>query len=381
MICTRRPTLNRWVLAGLMVTGGAVVSTWAGASVPSKQPVAQPSRAAAVVPRLAPQRAVTQQIASKQPVAAVAPSRTPAPAPAPQAQQQSRPEVVPAVASAAPAAAAAAAPWVPHPEDIGLRRAPDPMSLNSSAALVMDAQTNEILVGKNDRAVLPIASLTKLMTGILIADANLPLNQVITITNADVDRLKNSGSRLVVGTRLTRGQALHLAMMSSENRAAHALARTFPGGVDRFVQRMNDKARELGMMHTRFADPTGLSPRNRSSARDVAILTAASHQRPILRELSTSPRYELAVGGHHLPYRNSNRLVLNDNWDISLQKTGFIREAGRCVTMKFNMAGRDFIMVLLDSSNATERINDAERLRRWMLEASDLGNRQLARAY
>jgi D-alanyl-D-alanine endopeptidase (penicillin-binding protein 7) len=286
------------------------------------------------------------------------------------------------MASAAPAPAAAAAPVsVSYAERMGLRRVHDPLNLNSSVALVMDAETHEILLGKNDRAVLPIASLTKLMTGILIADANLPLNEVITITNADVDRLKNSGSRLAVGTRLTRGQALHLSMMSSENRAAHALARTFPGGVDQFVRLMNEKAQSLGMVDTRFADPTGLSPRNQSSARDIAILTAASHQRPILRDLSTSPSYDLAVGGHRLPYRNSNRLVLNEAWDISLQKTGFIREAGRCVTMKFNMEGRDFIMVLLDAANPSARINDAERLRRWMLETNDFGSQQFASAY
>lgn len=375
MICRRHLALNRSVLAGLMVVGSMVVTPLAIASVPTKQPVAKPSQVASSAPRPAPQRAATQNASSKQPVAASVPPR--AQATASQPQRQSRP-----VAAAASAPAASAVPVsVSYAERMGLRRVPDPLNLNSSVALVMDAETQEIIVGKNDRAVLPIASLTKLMTGILIADAHLSLNEVITITHADVDRLKNSGSRLAVGTRLTRGQALHLSMMSSENRAAHALARTFPGGIDEFVRLMNEKARSLGMMDTRFADPTGLSPRNQSSARDVAILTAASHQRAVLRDLSTSPSYDLAVGGNRLPYRNSNRLVMNDNWDISLQKTGFIREAGRCVTMKFSIEGRDFIMVLLDSANATARINDAERLRRWMLETNDFGSQQLARAY
>lgn len=370
MIGSGRLTLNRLVLAGMLVASPAVV-----ASVPSKQAVAQPSQAAGSLQRAAPQRSTAQSSSSKQPVAAPRSQRTQAQA-SPTPRLSSRP-----VAMAAPAPAAASAPLsVSYAERMGLRDV-DTLDLNSSVALVMDAETQEILVGKNEQAILPVASLTKLMTGILIADADLSLDEVITITNADVDRLKNSGSRLAVGTRLTRGQALHLAMMSSENRAAHALARTFPGGVNQFVRLMNEQARSLGMMDTRFADPTGLSPRNQSSARDIAILTAASHQRPLLRTMTTSPSYELAVGGRQLAYRNSNRLVLNDAWGISLQKTGFIREAGRCVTMKFNVDGRDFIMVLLDSANSTARINDAEQLRRWMLATNDFGSRQFARAY
>ena len=249
---------------------------------------------------------------------------------------------------------------------LGLRKVDDPLNLNSSVALVVDQRTNEILLGKNDTAVLPIASLTKLMTGLLIAEAQLPMDEWITIEAADVDRLKNSGSRMAVGARMTRAEALHLALMSSENRAAHALGRTYPGGVQAFVRRMNERAAELGMTDTRFVDPTGLSSDNRSSARDLALLAAAAYERPMLRDLSTSPQYELANGRHVLHYRNSNRLVHDDNWSIGLQKTGYIREAGRCLVMQVSVAGRQLIMVLLDAAGPAARIGDAERLRRWV---------------
>jgi len=373
MINNRRLSVFRRVLACTLVTGVAAWSSVAAANVPSKQRVAQPS-----INQATPaQRAAARTVAAKRPVATQAEASQ---RPRVQAQAQTRQQpLVRQIASNAPAAVSLPV-LAPHAETMGLDRVPDPLNLSASVAFVMDAETHEILVSKNDNIVLPIASITKLMTGILIADANLPMDEVITITDADVDRLKNSGSRLAVGTRLTRGQALHLAMMSSENRAAHALARTFPGGENRFVRLMNHKARDLGMTETRFADPTGLSPLNRSTARDVAVLTAASYERPILRELSTATDYALDVGGHTLPYRNSNRLVKHDAWDIALQKTGFIREAGRCLTMKFTVEGRSLIMVLLNSATANARLNDAELLRRWVQQANDGGSRQFARA-
>lgn len=263
-------------------------------------------------------------------------------------------------------AAAVAAPTVVSVGDqLGLRKVDDPLNLSSSAVLVIDQSTHEILLGKNDTAVLPIASLTKLMTGLLISEARLPMDEVIAIEDADVDRLKNSGSRLAVGSRLTRAEAMHLALMSSENRAAHALGRTYPGGVQAFVRRMNEKAVELGMTDTRFVDPTGLSSDNRSSARDLATLAAVAYERPQLRDLSTSPSYELANGRRVLQYRNSNRLIHDDSWTIGLQKTGYIREAGRCLVMQVSVAGRQLIMVLLDAAGPAARVGDAERLRRW----------------
>ncbi|OBS30719.1 hypothetical protein A9O67_07000 [Tepidimonas fonticaldi] len=242
----------------------------------------------------------------------------------------------------------------------------DPVRLNSNAVLVVDRDTNAVLVGKNDAAVLPIASLTKLMTGLVIADAGLPMDEILTITADDVDRLKGSGSRLAVGTRLSRAEALHLALMSSENRAAHALGRTYPGGIPAFVAAMNRKAAELGMSATRFVEPTGLSSDNQSSPRDLARLVSAAAERPVLRELTTSPEYELASGRRVVHYRNSNKLVRESEWDILLQKTGYIREAGRCVAMQVRLAGRDLIMVLMDAADSSARWTDAERLLRWL---------------
>lgn len=254
---------------------------------------------------------------------------------------------------------------VSYGDRMGLRHVDDPLDLNSSAALIVDADTQEILLGKNDHAVLPVASLTKLMTALIVAESGLDMEETVQISQLDVDRLKNSGSRLKVGARLSREQAMHLALMSSENRAAHALARTYPGGVNQFVALMNERAQQLGMSDTRFVDPTGLSSGNQSSARDMAILATVTNQVPAIRQFSTSTGYKLPVGRHTIPYRNSNRLVDRDNWDISLQKTGFIREAGRCLVMHVNVAGRNLIMVLLDAKDSKSRFGDAERMRMW----------------
>jgi len=267
-----------------------------------------------------------------------------------------------------------AAPVIDHGSvgaQLGLHKADDPLDLNSSVALVVDQQTNEVLLSKNDSAVLPVASLTKLMTGLVVADAHLDMNEMITITQDDVDTLKGSRSRLMVGTTLTRGELMHLALMSSENRAAHALGRTYPGGLNEFVRLMNRKANELGMRDTRYVEPTGLSSDNRSSARDLALLVSAAYQRPILRDLSTSPGYEVDVGRRTLQYNNSNRLVKSPEWDIGLQKTGYISEAGRCLVMQAKIAGRQLIMVFLDATGKLGRIQDAERVRRWVELHSD----------
>jgi D-alanyl-D-alanine endopeptidase (penicillin-binding protein 7) len=255
---------------------------------------------------------------------------------------------------------------------LGLHSVNDPLSLSASVALVVDQSTNEVLFSKNDDAILPIASLTKLMTGLVVAEAQLSLDEEITITREDVDTLKGSRSRLAIGARLTRGELMHLSLMSSENRAAHALGRTYPGGINAFIQAMNRKAQALGMTDSRFVDPTGLSSRNQSSARDLATLAVASYEEPILRELSTSPGYQLAVGRKTLQYNNSNGLVRNDNWDIGLQKTGYISEAGRCLVMQATVAGREVIMVFLDSVSKVGRLRDAERIRQWM-EAQESG--------
>jgi len=248
----------------------------------------------------------------------------------------------------------------------GLHSAQDSLDLKSSVALVIDQDTQEVLFSKNDQAVLPIASLTKLMTGVIISGAHLPMDEVITITQDDVDTEKGSRSRLRVGSSLTRGELLHLALMSSENRAAHALGRTYPGGLATFVGLMNAKAKMLGMKGTRYVEPTGLSSQNQSSAQDLATLVNAAYGDPVLRELSTSTGHQVAVGRQTLQYNNTNRLVKNPAWDIGLQKTGYISEAGQCLVMQTKIAGRKLIMVFLDSAGKLSRLGDAERVRRWV---------------
>lgn len=248
----------------------------------------------------------------------------------------------------------------------GLHGAPDPLSLRSSVAFVVDQETQEVLFSKNEDAVLPIASLTKLMTTLLISEAELPLDEMITITQDDVDTEKGSTSRLRVGSTLSRGELMHLALMSSENRAAHALGRTYPGGLQVFVEMMNAKAQLLGMQDTRYVEPTGLSSKNKSSAKDLAVLVDVASEDPLLREYSTSPGYQVAVGRRKLMFNNTNRLVRNPTWDIGLQKTGYISEAGQCLVMQAKVAGRKLIMVFLDSAGKLSRLGDAERVRRWV---------------
>jgi len=248
----------------------------------------------------------------------------------------------------------------------GLHSGHDALDLKSGVALVVDQDTQEVLFRKNELAVLPIASITKLMTGLLISEAKLPMDEMITITQDDVDLEKGSSSRLRVGTELSRGELLHLALMSSENRAANALGRSYPGGLPVFVSLMNARAKMLGMMDTRYVEPTGLSSKNQSSARDLATLVNFAYGDPTLRELSTSTGYQVAVGRRTLQYNNTNRLVKNPAWEIGLQKTGYINEAGQCLVMQAKVAGRKLIMVFLDSAGKFSRLADAERVKRWV---------------
>jgi D-alanyl-D-alanine endopeptidase (penicillin-binding protein 7) len=248
----------------------------------------------------------------------------------------------------------------------GLHDTRDALALKSSVALVLDQDTSEVLFSKNTQAVLPIASLTKLMTALVVVEAGLPLDETLEITDADVDTEKFSRSHLKVGTRLTRGEMLHLALMSSENRAAHALGRHYPGGLDAFVEAMNRKAQALGMKDTGYVEPTGLSSRNQSTAPDLARLVNAASGHALIRELSTSPESRFAVGRRTLQFRNTNGLVRSKSWDIGLQKTGYIVEAGRCLVMQASLAGRKLIMVFLDSTGKYSRIGDAERVRHWI---------------
>jgi D-alanyl-D-alanine endopeptidase (penicillin-binding protein 7) len=248
----------------------------------------------------------------------------------------------------------------------GLHDVDDPLALKSSVAYVLDQNTNEVLFSKNPQAVLPIASITKLMTALVVVEAGLPLDEKISVTDDDIDTEKFTHSRLSVGTTLTRGDMLHLALMSSENRAAHALGRNYPGGLDAFVAAMNAKALSLGMADTHYVEPTGLSSRNQSSAADLAKLVNVTSQVPLLRDLSTSREARVALGKRMVQFRSTNGLLSSPLWDIGLQKTGFINEAGKCLVMQARMAGRQLIMVFLDSSGKASRIADAERMRKWL---------------
>jgi D-alanyl-D-alanine endopeptidase (penicillin-binding protein 7) len=249
----------------------------------------------------------------------------------------------------------------------GLRLTEDPLSLKSSVALVMDQDTEEVLLAKNDNAVLPIASITKLMTALVVTEAQLPLDEVLTVTQDDIDTEKGSRSRLQVGTRLTRGEMLHLALMSSENRAANALGRHYPGGLPAFVRAMNAKAQLLGMQDTRYAEPTGLSSKNQSSAHDLARLVKSAYAVPLIREMSTSEGTTVRVGRREATFGTTNGLVRSPVWDIGLQKTGYISEAGQCLVMQAQLSGRRLVMVFLDSAGKYSRIGDAERVRKWLL--------------
>ena len=245
------------------------------------------------------------------------------------------------------------------------------LALKSSSVLVLDQFSGEVLYGKNPNAVVPIASITKVMTAMVVLDAQLDPDELITVTEDDVDWLRGSSSRLAVGAVLTRDQMLRLALMASENRAASALSRAYPGGRAAFVAAMNDKARSLGLQGTRYSDPTGLSSTNVSTAEDLATLVATAHSYPLIREYSTSPGLDLQVGRRTVAFHNTNRLVASSGGAIGLSKTGFINEAGRCLVMQAKLAGRGVIIVLLDSWGKNSRLADAARIRQWIEAAAN----------
>lgn len=239
--------------------------------------------------------------------------------------------------------------------------------VKSASALVLDQAGNRVLYAKNTDAVLPIASITKLMTAIVVLESGVSLDEPIVVTEADLDDIKHTRSRLKVGTALTRSELLRLALMASENRAASALTRAHPSGTAGSVAAMNQKAAELGMEHSRFVDGTGLSTGNVSTAQDLSRLVLAAYRYPLIRDFTTSPGYAVTLGnGRLLQYNNSNRLVKNDGWEIGLSKTGYISEAGRCLVMQSRIASRQVVIVLLDSWGKNTRLGDANRIKRWM---------------
>ena len=240
--------------------------------------------------------------------------------------------------------------------------------LSSSAALIMHERTGEVLYQKNPDELAPIASITKLMTAMVVLDAQLPLNELLTISQEDVDTLKNTSSRLAIGTTLTRGELLLLSLMSSENRAASALSRHFPGGRDQFIRKMNEKATSIGMPRSRFFDATGLTPNNVSTPRELAILVKTAHEYPEIHQFSTSSEYNFVsnLNGRTQSFHNTNPLVNSQAWEIGLSKTGYINEAGRCLVMQATINDAPVVMVLLDSNGKYTRVGDAQRIRKWL---------------
>ncbi len=236
------------------------------------------------------------------------------------------------------------------------------LQVKSKIALVVDAKTDDVLLAKDITRVVPIASITKLMTAIVVLDANLPMDEKLKISAEDRDTLMGTTSRLHVGWTLSREDMLHLALMSSENRAAAALSRYYPGGRVAFIRAMNDKAKALGMTRTHFINPNGLTPENVSTATDLVKLVRAAVTYPLIRQFTTDPHHDVRVSRYVLAYFNSNRLVGQPNWDIEVQKTGFTNEAGDCLVMQLNVDGRSLIMVFLDAFGKLTRFADARRV-------------------
>lgn len=270
-------------------------------------------------------------------------------------------------ASARKAALKRASRAVPRSTDVSLALDANGLpQLRSSAFVIANAQTGNVIIERKGDEVLPIASITKLMTAMVVLDAGLDLDEEITVTGEDVDRLKGTGSRLPLGTRLTRGEMLNLALMSSENRAASALARHYPGGESAFIAAMNVKARLIGLVDTQFSDSTGLNPENVSSPRDLVRMVAASSSYPLIREYSTASERHVKIGSRIHRFGNTNSLVRSPEWDIAVQKTGYIREAGRCLVMQAKLLDQPVVIVLMDSDGRYSRTADALRVKKWL---------------
>ena len=263
-----------------------------------------------------------------------------------------------------------------------LRTGSDEPSLRSSSALVMDESTADVLFSKHADVATPIASITKLMTALVVLEARQSLDETLEITHDDQSLGKGAVSRLALGTELSRGDLMHLALMSSENRAAHALGRSYPGGIEACVAAMNAKARALGMTTAHFVEPTGLSSDNVASPADLSKLVIAASQNPTIQSYSTDSHYMVPVGRHLLEFHNTDSLVSSPSWNIVVQKTGYIAEAGKCLVMKAIIEGRAIVIVLLDSVGAQSRVADARRIKKWMesrfgLESARLASRKV----
>ena len=254
-----------------------------------------------------------------------------------------------------------------HPQPAPDAVNPEVLDVQSTAAIVVGQEDGGVVFAKNAAAISAIASITKLMTAMVVLDANLQMDEIIPVTEGDIDHVKNTTSRIQIGNALTRDEMLRLALMSSENRAASALARAYPGGTHAFVRDMNLKAITLDMMQSTFVDSTGLSSGNTSSAQDLAKMVLAAYQYPLIRQYSTGNGYTVhSLTGRTMEFRNTNYLISNPEWQIGLSKTGYIREAGRCLVMQATVAEKSVVIVLLDSWGRQSRVGDANRIKRWM---------------
>lgn len=242
-------------------------------------------------------------------------------------------------------------------------------ALRSGAVMIFDPAVRKVLFQKNADVIMPIASVTKLMTALVVIRSGQDMREMLTVADADVDRIKYSSSRLRVGTRLTRANMLHIALMSSENRAASALARHYPGGTTQFVRSMNARARALGMSSTRFVEPTGLSSSNVSTSADLAKLVMAAQGEALIRKYSTDADHTIKQGRLTTVYRNSNRLIAGGRWHIGMQKTGYISEAGRCMVLHAKVKGRAVVMIFLDAHGKFARARDANQVRSWLVNS------------
>jgi len=247
-------------------------------------------------------------------------------------------------------------------------------AVRSNVVLVQDLSSNTTLFSRNDDVARPIASITKLMTAIVIVDANQSMSDIIEVTSSDVDTVKHSRSRLPVGTKLSRADMMHLALMSSENRAANALGRHYPGGMSAFVAAMNSKAKQLGMTQSRFVEPTGLSSENVASPRDLVKLLQASAARSTIRHFTTDEQHEVRSSGHTTLFRNTNMLVMNPTWDIKVSKTGYINEAGQCLVMLARINNRDMAIILLNADGKGTRVSDAVKIKQWVQQTQAIAS-------
>ncbi|WP_370539614.1 D-alanyl-D-alanine endopeptidase [Achromobacter sp. UMC71] len=350
--------------AGKQSAGKATPKAAAGKQAAPKSAAAKPAPKGAAAKQAPGKQASAKQAAPKPAAGKKAPPKGGKQAVAQQtpskkgaAGKNGKPNKPPRGARTAAAASAA----MPPPA-VSVRA--EAAALRSSTAYVQDLATSTVIFAKNENVVRPIASISKLMTAVVVVDANQPMDEMLEITDEDVDGLKHTTSRLRVGTKLSRGDMLHLALMSSENRAANALGRHYPGGLPAFVTAMNAKAQSLGMTSTHFIEPTGLSSNNVSSPHDLARLLRAASQRPLIHRYSTDTEYDVEINNRTQTFRNTNLLVRKPDWDIKVSKTGYINEAGECLVMLARINGRDLAIVLLDSQGKLSRIGDAVRIRR-----------------